>query len=303
MGLLQERFRDYAVPVAHVANTRSQDRSVAYEPGDLLLDDIGDLVAVIGSDAFNAPFHRLCNRLVQADHFSTYIFPRRGTPRVPIVASIEDAAAPAIAMEVNESVMRYVMHDCGSDPMLAEFRRSSKTLLREQHAGDVRSPEQRHFYFDRLNISSVVCLLGKVSDDVIYLSFYMRSEQAGIGQETADTVLRHANLLFQLSHRHEALIMLQRWRSTLSKMSAGNCADESSKDVFKEVLLSRTLLSEREAEICALSLVGYSMEAIGMICGITLNTVATHRKRGFAKLDISSVNELFAAVRDMMQDV
>lgn len=289
--------------MAHIAHAELRNRPFWNAANDPLIDEMADIVSVIGCEEFDLRFSRMCNRLVRADHFSTYIFPNRGAPKVPVVASVDDSATPATVAAVADTVVQYVRQDWANDPMLAEFRRKSRTFLREHHARAVHSPEQRQHYFDRLNIASVVCLLGQVGRDVLYLSFYMPPERAGIRDDAAEAILHHANLLFHLSHRHDSLLTLQRWRSTLDKMSMGGCADENAREVFKEILLSRTLLSLREADICALSLMGYSMEAIGMICEITHNTVATHRKRGFAKLGISSVNELFATIRILTQDV
>src|SRR5690606_4359226 len=51
-------------------------------------------------------------------------------------------------------------------------------------------------------------------------------------------------------------------------------------------------LSEREAEVCAGIALGMNSEGIGLTLGIKLSTVQTHRKRAYARLGISSQNEL-----------
>lgn len=52
-------------------------------------------------------------------------------------------------------------------------------------------------------------------------------------------------------------------------------------------------ITPREAEVCASIVLGYTVLGISMNLGISINTVATHRKRAYAKLRISSQNELF----------
>ncbi|WP_189622426.1 helix-turn-helix transcriptional regulator [Novosphingobium colocasiae] len=79
-------------------------------------------------------------------------------------------------------------------------------------------------------------------------------------------------------------------------------------EYLREVLMEGPgKLSHREAEICAGIIMGYSTEAIGLNCMISVNTVATHRKRAYAKLGISSQNELFlryfSAVRRFQSDL
>ncbi len=59
-------------------------------------------------------------------------------------------------------------------------------------------------------------------------------------------------------------------------------------------------LTQREAEICASIALGYTTLGISLKLGISINTVATHRKRAYAKLGISSQNELFARYFDNM---
>jgi DNA-binding CsgD family transcriptional regulator len=53
------------------------------------------------------------------------------------------------------------------------------------------------------------------------------------------------------------------------------------------------LLTRREAEVCTGIVLGYTILGLSMNLGISVNTVATHRKRAYAKLRISSQNELF----------
>lgn len=53
-------------------------------------------------------------------------------------------------------------------------------------------------------------------------------------------------------------------------------------------------LTPREADICAHMVMGYAAEAIGLCLGIATQTVASHRKRAYAKLGVSCQTELFA---------
>lgn len=52
-------------------------------------------------------------------------------------------------------------------------------------------------------------------------------------------------------------------------------------------------LSYREADVCAQIVMGYTAFAISLNLGLSVNTVATHRKRAYAKLGISAQTELF----------
>jgi DNA-binding CsgD family transcriptional regulator len=56
------------------------------------------------------------------------------------------------------------------------------------------------------------------------------------------------------------------------------------------------LLSPREVEVCVRIMLGVTSEGIGIDLGISRNTVLTYRKRAYARLKISSQNQLFRLV-------
>ena len=51
-------------------------------------------------------------------------------------------------------------------------------------------------------------------------------------------------------------------------------------------------LSKRERDVCALVAAGLTSEGIALELGVGINTVLTYRKRAYARLGISSQNEL-----------
>ena len=55
-------------------------------------------------------------------------------------------------------------------------------------------------------------------------------------------------------------------------------------------------LSEREATVCVGVVTGHSNEAIALHLDLSINSVRTYRRRAYAKLQITSQNELFALI-------
>jgi LuxR family transcriptional regulator, activator of tox operons len=55
-------------------------------------------------------------------------------------------------------------------------------------------------------------------------------------------------------------------------------------------------LKRRESDVCIGIVRGKSSEAIALALGISVNTVLTYRKRAYARLGISSHNELIRLV-------
>lgn len=64
-----------------------------------------------------------------------------------------------------------------------------------------------------------------------------------------------------------------------------------------------SLLTDREMEVVHKILNGYSAQAIATNLKISINTVKLHRKNAYAKLDISSQNELFHLFLDSLSCV
>jgi DNA-binding CsgD family transcriptional regulator len=59
---------------------------------------------------------------------------------------------------------------------------------------------------------------------------------------------------------------------------------------------STPMLSSREAAVCARIVTGYSNEAIALDLDLSFHSVRTYRRRAYAKLQVTSQNELFALI-------
>jgi len=58
----------------------------------------------------------------------------------------------------------------------------------------------------------------------------------------------------------------------------------------------KTALTSREADVCAAIIRGVTSEGIALELGVGLNTVLTYKKRAYARLNISSQNQLMRLV-------
>lgn len=61
----------------------------------------------------------------------------------------------------------------------------------------------------------------------------------------------------------------------------------------RKLYLLEVGLTERERKVCALALAGVSIEGSAYELGIKKSSIVTYRKRAYARLGISSLNELF----------
>jgi DNA-binding CsgD family transcriptional regulator len=99
-----------------------------------------------------------------------------------------------------------------------------------------------------------------------------------------------AGLAIKVLHRHHLATERAPGEPTRSAEDLRRNALAHLRKVFGS---ERHGLTQREAEVCAYIVLGYSALAISLNLGISVNTVTTHRKRAYAKLCVCSQNELF----------
>ncbi len=111
-----------------------------------------------------------------------------------------------------------------------------------------------------------------------------------------------SRLLCTLLAKHHAMVK----PSTMSLCPNNEMSDDFRSDLKDRVrcaLLKEDVgLTPKEAAICAAIALGQTATGIGFDHGISMNTVATHRKRAYAKLGIGSQNELFARYYESITD-
>ena len=94
-----------------------------------------------------------------------------------------------------------------------------------------------------------------------------------------------AALLITCTAKHVALV--ETAKSTDSRVQ--------SRDYLESLLGSLELgLTRRERQVCSLALLGRTVDGIAETLGVRQSTVATLRRRAYAKLRIKNLNGLFA---------
>jgi len=128
-------------------------------------------------------------------------------------------------------------------------------------------------------------IIKAAQEGFIRMSFYTNEDGSYInnGMESA---LSAGDVLTALLQRHKT-----RCESSLPLFS------NSGANLYQRRLMDAGLgLSRREIEVCALIARGYTSEGIALELGISINTVLTFRKRAYARLRISSQNELMRLI-------
>lgn len=152
-----------------------------------------------------------------------------------------------------------------------------------QHATD-RQGSFRLKYFDDMDTTEEISSFSRQIGGTLYLGY--SSTVAGFSVKEIARIKKMSPLLTSLVARHTALVDAAGVNLEVLR--------ERRLDTLRRVLVQHEAgLTTREADVCAAIVIGYRTDAIAVRLDISPNTVATHRKRAYAKLNISSQTELF----------
>jgi DNA-binding CsgD family transcriptional regulator len=221
-----------------------------------------------------------------------FVFRGEASP-TPLIVEVQSAEMRDVAYDTTE---QYVSEGFSRDPNMRCAKWNPQPLVYTLDADQIQDRGYRYQYYESGGLAHELILIGNAGNVRYYSSFYRTEGQAGFSPEDQRALQEIANLTIQTLHRHTDFT------------SAGRCLTAqaaTSDDVperrrralehLRDVLLREPQnLSPREAQVCAAIVLGYSTLAISLNCGISINTVATHRKRAYAKLGICSQNDLFA---------
>ncbi len=267
--------------------TRIDQSVIDLAPINPTAPHVEDLVAFIGSDDFGAAFFSMFDRLFGIDHCTVFI--SSGTdPR----ACVAEARSPRAALHVKTLADTYAGSSFATCPIWQRVTELSK----EQHRTFLLVPQDlddlayRHEYYIRPNIRQELAVTGALDGDRIYAAFYRENGREAFPTQALEWMERSGRLILRIVQKHSHCMS--------QRPGPAAPAAPTREQLFESVRAALTRddrsITPREAEICAAIVLGYTVLGISMNLGISVNTVATHRKRAYAKLQISSQNELFA---------
>lgn len=167
------------------------------------------------------------------------------------------------------------------DPALERLRRPHASALR---MGVLRREEieddwYRRFFFDDAELGGKLSILEQGDSRGIYQNFYSGAAGSAFSPREMENLAWLAETVSQCVLRHRDLTAAP--------------AKPRREDVARLLASRATDLTARERDVCSRILTGYSTEAIALDLGVTAHSVATYRKRAYAKLGICSQHELF----------
>lgn len=247
---------------------------------DQAWEGLGALIVSIGQDDFDRRLFNWVAGLVPVRIlFAIELFDDARTGRVVITEGTdEDLTRRARAISKD-----YAASDFEQDDVLQGHRRRSPGVLElVVQEGARRHDHFRIKYYDAMGTPHEVSAFRSEGAATLYLG--VSSGPQGFG--TLDIARLRTVLPVTIG------LVVHHSRLRRPTRLEGGEADREAR--FGRLLRGHCpALTAREAQVCAAIATGFRAEAIALRMGISVGTVASHRKHAYAKLRISSQTELF----------
>lgn len=146
-------------------------------------------------------------------------------------------------------------------------------------------------YYRRTRLADEICYAFYLDKSIAVVISLMRAEENSRFSAREFRLLKSvAPIVISLAHRH--------WMEVPSKFDTGSVKQDQSEafslteDTVRTMFSTR--LTPRETQVVAQVLEGHSSDSIANDLGISVGTVRIHRRNIYAKLQISSQQELFS---------
>jgi len=250
-------------------------RDTAYGP---FRNHMSRLIEVCGTPEFEKSMFQAARDAAQCEHLTAFHFTPTSTPRA--VLAINTGNLP-IAQAV---AAKYIQQYWNLDPanhVRTDLARDGKRYVVSFSCDEIDDGSYRRDCYVNVGLQQRISLMRSVGDAVYRVNFYKTPGAGLFSPEEMAHIFEASDLVTSLLSKHDSLA------------APSNVLGSDVSDFFERRLrLLNRGLPRREIQVCALIAKGLSSEGIALELGISVNTVLTHRKRSYARLDISSQNEL-----------
>lgn len=257
-------------------------------PAAGLWQQVARLIDCLGDAGFDAALADLCVGLAMLRQCVVFSVPAEGDGETAcLFAWNRQESALAAALGQGYVDGRFDRQD----PALAWHRRClagqregrSVALSRRSTIPD---PAYRQRFFDAPRLDLKLSIFARAGDEAAYLNFYRHQGDGGFQPDDIMALTLAAPVVWRALRRHHAGPTPAHRVPVVPRQRV---------EIVRRALAARSLpLTDREQDVCARIIAGYSSEAIALDLGIAPSSVATYRKRAYAKLGICSQHDLFA---------
>lgn len=242
----------------------------------------------IGQPDFVDRLMALLNGVLPVDQCAVFTFSPDGrADHLFTKSKMPDAQAAALARDYVGGLFR----DDPNLPLLENVRPNAAPALLPFPMEDQFNRYYRKHFFEETNLVDKASMVAADERGVVYCNFYRMGDS---GRYTAADWQKLSLVLplmtSLIAAHHRALPEV----AAPAAAGRGKAAWSVVHSVIGRAAPPFDKLTPREREVCARVLLGYTTEAIGLDLNIAVTSVATYRKRAYAKLGIATQNELFS---------
>ena len=280
------------------------------------LAKLNKAISTLGRAEFEDSLFDLVNAVVGVDHCAVFITNPDGTTAHLFTKSkLDEAICRSLAQAYTERFHQRDPNLGGRGLKLDHPAKDQGKLQGKLQAGDAtltllpQTPATAYdagytarFFTDTGLIDKVSSLL-QTRQYTIYCSFYRLTDSGRFDAEEFEDLSRILPILTNLIFKHSRLAGLKQKENQpdpiITQVPLGRSGDASAPmlDAQNAVFAQ---LTDREQQVCLRILQGFSSEAISLDLKVAISTIHTYRKRAYAKLGISSQNELFSLYLEFM---
>lgn len=246
-----------------------------------LLDAAAGLVSCIGSSDFaESVLHRL-HSLVPLGAWTVFRMSEGEAPSLEMAATFGQRNVPADCWRIyRDGLYR-------SDKSFEEVRRfgvMQRIALCRVHAAQLSQAHLERIYSDHRLRPRMSLILRETPGRLLALNLYRFIEQPIFDEADAQMAASMAPVLLAVVQRHMALAP-----------RVPSNGEESCREIYAIEYLHQICprLTQRELEVCAGLLKGWTFDGIAAHLNVSAATVKTYRDRAFRRLRIHHRNQLF----------
>lgn len=245
---------------------------------------LGKAVLSLGDADFAHTLLQAMEPVVAVDHLSVVVFDEALSAHLAGAGSRQPGNVALEAGQLYERA-RFYRHDPGAKQLRGKGDESGGPVLSRLRASDIIDPKYRSEIYDRFRLLERLSIVDRVRDRWIMLNLYRGRGSEPFRDRDTTRIGDMAPLLIGLAAKHAVLAapgIARRGRVESVRYLENLLAEIEGR------------LTPRERAVCARALAGQTVHGIALELEVRSPTVATLRRRAYTKLNISSLNELFA---------
>ncbi len=238
--------------------------------------DFGRLIGDLGGDRFSESLFSELRSLCGCAHL--VVMTSEGSRPIKVLVAANEGGTPL----ARQTAEKYLAGHWRYDPVGPVLERSGPgDFMARTTPNDIGSGPYRRECYGATGLIERVSILRNQAGRATRIYLYRSRQDGPFAPESLDRVTAHAGVLFALVAKHDEVAA----RSL-----------QGHDGVRERLRRFAPQMPSRESDVCAGIVSGQTSEAIAMSLGISVNTVLTYRKRAYARLGISSLNELLRLV-------